>query len=220
VQLLLRYGADVNSEDKNRESPLQLAASSGRSATVKALLDNGANIDTADCVGWSALHGAVNIGDEATVRVLVENGVMISADEDGWAPLHVAVLRGSESIVKLLLENGADLKAEDSEEKTAQDWAALPDHEIEDLEWQARAKVRNRFTLTGLRIAASEGDDVRVRRLLKNGADINERDDGGWYVFLGELESIRGEFWNTSNSFLLGIGCNKIRGKILTSKSL
>ncbi|KAJ8108074.1 hypothetical protein ONZ43_g6538 [Nemania bipapillata] len=180
VRLLLLHGADVNYEDVDGDSPLHDAASTGRHETVRALIEGGANVNTADLRGWSALHAAVVIGHEPTACVLLENGAQISADKDGWTPLHVAVLKGNESIVRLLLKWGADIAAKDSEGRTALDWAALTGRELETLETSAESKVKFFFTVTGLRAAASEGDDVRIRQLLKNGADVDAKDDGGW----------------------------------------
>lgn len=182
VRLLLQHGADVNYKDLNGESPLQNAASAGHHETVRALLRCGAYVNTANLSGWSALHAAVVIGSEATACVLLENGAQISADEDGWTPLHVAVLKGNKTMVRLLLKSGADIMGEDSEGKTVLDWAALPGNEFKSLETRAQGKIRDGFTITGLRAAACDGDDVRIQQLLKNGADINAEDDGGWYV--------------------------------------
>jgi hypothetical protein len=160
---------------------------------VKALLDGGAHVNTANHSGWSALHAAVMIGNEATVRVLLDEGAEISADKDGWTPLHLAALNGDKSMVHLLLENGADITAEDSGGRTGRDWAALSEENVTDLERQARYKAKVYFTLTGLRGAASKGEEVRVRQLLKNGADINAEDDGCWYVY--NLRESNPLFW-------------------------
>jgi len=125
---------------------------------------------------------AVAGGHEKIVSLLLDNQAEFTVDANGWTPLHVAVLKGNEAMVQLLLERGAYLHATDYAGDTAIDWARFDADTIHYMEYHLREKVKNSFTITGLRIAASLGEDVRVRQLLKSGADIDAKDDGGWYV--------------------------------------
>jgi ankyrin repeat protein len=128
-----------------------------------------------------------------TVQVLLDNGVTVAADVDGWMALHLAVLKENEAAVQLLLNYGADAKAKDENGVTALDWAAL--HKdgtaIRKLEKRASSKAKKSFVIAGLCQAAYLKDVTRVRAMLANGDDINERGDGGftaliWAAFQGD----------------------------------
>ena len=114
------------------------------------------------------------------MNLLLDRHAEFSVDRDGWSALHIAVLTGDEDMVKLLLGRGVDKHATDCDGRTPQDWASLDASNLEQLLYKLRYKRKNSFTITGLRIAASQGHDVRLRQLLKNGADIDAKDDGNW----------------------------------------
>jgi ankyrin repeat protein len=184
VQLLLQNGADANFCDKEKWSstPLTAAASAGWDETVKALIDGGAFVNAVEHYGWTPLHAAIVIENLATVRVLLENGAKLTADMEGWTPLHIAVLKGNKSIVELLLANGAEIDAQDASGKTPIEWAALSEAERGNLESRVQRRDHSSLAWTGLRVEAGRGENLTVRQLLKNGADINARDAGGMCV--------------------------------------
>jgi hypothetical protein len=72
ASLLMEAGADIHAMDRNRETPLCLAARAGSLEIVEALLNRGARPD--DCLEGSAplLHAAAWSGNLALVRGLVE----------------------------------------------------------------------------------------------------------------------------------------------------
>ena len=55
VDLLLRYGADVNAVDSERRTPLQSAAWQGHESVVWLLVKNGARVDQACSQGATPL---------------------------------------------------------------------------------------------------------------------------------------------------------------------
>jgi hypothetical protein len=68
---------------------------------------------------------------------------------------------------------------------------------MEDLERKAKKRSKSGLTITGLPSEAASGDDLRVRQLLKNGADINTKDDGGMCVcFNTSMAYPVSEFWD------------------------
>src|SRR6516225_4204120 len=62
VQKLLGQGADPNTRDNDRTTPLILMASSGLTDGVEALLKKGAYVNAKDKTGWTALMGAPERG--------------------------------------------------------------------------------------------------------------------------------------------------------------
>jgi ankyrin repeat protein len=114
------------------------------------------------------------------VSLLIEHGAIFKDDCDGWSVLGLAILNGSDSMLKLLLEKGAEVTTIDGSGLSPKDWAFLSTEKLSFLNSQKIAKQKDAWTLTGLRSAAYDGKDVKIRHLLKNGADIDAKDDGGW----------------------------------------
>ena len=88
LQVLLKYGADVNVREDDGWMPLHMASSFGYSQIIQvcevdcrlpplyqmcvylqALLDYGASIDTTGQKGWTALHLATRYGHTKAVEV-------------------------------------------------------------------------------------------------------------------------------------------------------
>lgn len=59
-----------------------MAASRGKEATVKLLLENGADIEAKDSFDQTPLIAAASRGDEATVELLLEKGANAKAKVD------------------------------------------------------------------------------------------------------------------------------------------
>jgi hypothetical protein len=80
LQRLLASGrADVDARDKEKATPISVAAESGGLAAVRALLEAGADPRLMDRYGRTPLHGAAAAGDLAVARVLVEAGVEVAS---------------------------------------------------------------------------------------------------------------------------------------------
>jgi ankyrin repeat protein len=106
VQMLLDAGADPNSKDKDGRTSLSLAAESGFTAIIEALLKNN-RLDMGgdaqkDSVGrlplsWAARNGHVDAVSALLARSDLERG---QADN----PLLWAILQDSEAVVKVIVE--------------------------------------------------------------------------------------------------------------------
>jgi len=70
IKLLLKAGADVNTQGNDRNTPLMEAASSGALNNVKALLQAGANVNAEDAAGRTALSLAGSKGYTEIVELL------------------------------------------------------------------------------------------------------------------------------------------------------
>ncbi|CUS15126.1 unnamed protein product [Tuber aestivum] len=101
-------------ETKSKKSgmtPLHFAASSGRNAAVRFLIECGASVE-AKC-NWNKrapIHYAANYGHSTTAKLLYDHNADINVvcGREGMAPLHHAARMGHEVVVKFLCENGAD----------------------------------------------------------------------------------------------------------------
>ena len=112
IQLLLYAGANVGATTRlGAYTPLFLAARSGHTAVVEALLASGADPKQAASGGISALMMSASSGDADSVRMLIEAGADVNAAETGrgQTPLIFAAAYDRPDAIRMLLEHGADI---------------------------------------------------------------------------------------------------------------
>ena len=134
IKELLKYGAEVDSEDSSGMTPLMRALAGEKFEIAKIFLDHGANINHCDNDGLTALHEASNTGQLETIEFLLKHGANIDAiDDEKCSPLHLAARRNNEPFweeeqpeaVKILLKNGANPNLKDIETKTGLHYAVI-----------------------------------------------------------------------------------------------
>ncbi len=113
VRGLVAQGANIDTNDKNGNTPLYSAAEIGDLNLVKLLLDNGANIEAKNGEYQATpLHGAVENYRLDVVKLLLNCGANVNAEDKGnWTPLHYAADTNSLDIVKVLVDAHANLGA-------------------------------------------------------------------------------------------------------------
>ncbi|XP_014665385.1 PREDICTED: ankyrin-1-like [Priapulus caudatus] len=117
MDILLRYGADVDSRDRTGITPLMKACKHGGCLeTMIVLLSHAADVNaraTARQDHRTALHYAVLAGDEVAATLLLQRGarVNLGGGYDAPTPLDVAILRDDLSMIVMLMEAGADVNA-------------------------------------------------------------------------------------------------------------
>jgi len=147
LQLLIRYGANVNHEVENGQTILMIAAAhgfyvqcgndplltsyTGNTAAVKALLDAGSRLDTQNNEGDTALMLAARYARSGSVELLLSAGANVNlTNADCKTALMHAVEASGEyaennvnEIVERLISGGANLNARDVQGKTALTYA-------------------------------------------------------------------------------------------------
>src|SRR5574337_1044517 len=112
---------NVETRDRQDESPLMIAALKGELAMVQELIAKDADINKP---GWTPLHYAATGGHDEIVSLLLEHSAYIdAASPNGSTPLMMAALYGKASTVQLLLEQGADPTLKNQQGLTAIDFA-------------------------------------------------------------------------------------------------
>jgi ankyrin repeat protein len=82
VDILISRGADIESRNTARLTPLACAAGKGKVDMVKWLLKKGADVNSRSAMGWTAIKLAVQLKEAAVVRVLLKNGAYPEGEQD------------------------------------------------------------------------------------------------------------------------------------------
>ncbi|MHC4464183.1 MAG: ankyrin repeat domain-containing protein [Planctomycetota bacterium] len=167
VELLIVSGADLNVKNKDGNAPGHVALGKNNSAILDLLIAKGVDV--------SSIHLAAYLGDTAKVMNFIEKGSDVNTkNQRGLTPLHYAARRGHKEIVEVLLANGADVDARDRTGRTPAERALLDGHnEIIEL------LISNGADVYPLYLAVSMRDLDKVRRLIRDGADVNKRTQYG-----------------------------------------
>ena len=187
VKLLVTHGAQVNARDEMGKTALVHAVDRGDVAVVEALLQAGADASIADEKGTTALMYALqepspyNREGSTELRVAAAQlllkgkvGDVNAQNENGETPLMRAVDLGEIEIVKSLLDRGANINLSDVLGNTAAVRAYEKDQTvIQQLLKDKAPKLTGPVLNAFLRAAVGKKDQVRVRELLKAGADAN-----------------------------------------------
>lgn len=104
VEMLLKYGADLEMCNRDGENAMRVAARHGDIAMVRFLLSQGASHVSRK--GWTSLGAAAWGNKMDMVLFLLEHGADVR--KSGWEPLGCACKNGNLEMAKLLLDRGAD----------------------------------------------------------------------------------------------------------------
>lgn len=192
ARLLVTRGAQVNTRDEEGRTALMHAVDRGDVEVVAALLQAGADASVANQKGATALMYALqepspyNPQETAKLtkrrieaaRLLLARGTtgdVNSPNEDGETLLMRAIDLGEPELVKALLERGADANRSDVLGNTAVILAYENDQAAIQKLLSSKAKRRQpQLVLNAfLRAAIGKKDQVKVKELLKAGADAN-----------------------------------------------
>ena len=120
IYLIHTLMPDIDSLNGEGETPLLVAANSGKLHAVKWFLERGAEATYEDKGGWNALHSAAFSGDPGTIdHILTRMQAIESRTADGATPLIIAVFCRKLQGVKCLLERGANPLAKDNNGKNS-----------------------------------------------------------------------------------------------------
>ena len=87
IRGLLDQGANVNSTNKQGETPLHAASSANQSKVAMLLIQKGANVNSTTTGGWTPLHTAARFGASQVVTLLISKGANVTAvNADGRTP--------------------------------------------------------------------------------------------------------------------------------------
>lgn len=122
---LIDQGANVNTQDKNLNSPFLYAGAEGNLALVKKALEHGADFSVFNRYNGTALIPAAEKGHLEVVQLLVQtpNFPIDHVNRLGWTALMEAIVLSNggtvhTAIVQALIEGGVDVNIPDHDGKT------------------------------------------------------------------------------------------------------
>lgn len=130
-KLLSIRGLDVNFQNKEKETPLHVAAREGSRESCQMLLRKGARINVQDENGRTALHLSAYQGHSCVVRFLIKNGAYKRAkDDQNSTALHAAAAKGNLECCEILTDADRALyKEQDKRKRYALDVAFQKGHD-------------------------------------------------------------------------------------------
>lgn len=151
IKSLINEGANVNSQDIDKYTPLHVAAEKNDVDFINFLVSKGANVNVASTgAGWTPFESAIMKNSVDAMKALVKHGVRIQPVGKRFNRfLHLAVLSNAPAALKFLLESGLPVDVKDGSGST-------PLHK-----------------------AAFSGDTELIQILLKHGADISATNSHG-----------------------------------------
>ena len=188
VQFLIRvHNANMNVRDDENNTPLHVAALSGKEEVVLSLIKLGCDITLKGSLGRSLLHQACRGGNVSLVQSLIcdQNADITARDDENNTPLHVAALYGKKEIVLSLINKlGCDATLKGYLGRSllhsacAGGYVGLVQSLIHD--YNADTNARDGENNTPLHVAALNGNKEVALFLIKEfGCDINTRDPSG-----------------------------------------
>ena len=123
IELLLRYGADVNSRDSIQGTCLHHCVRSGQTKLLQKLLTAGADANIKDIFDMTPLFDALARDSLEMVRMLLPKTDLNQTDLSGRTAIHVAAHSPknplSSKYIAMLIERGVDIDASAAWDGTA-----------------------------------------------------------------------------------------------------
>jgi ankyrin repeat protein len=184
AELVLKAGADPNTTNDFRMTPLSQACTNASAEFVRLLLKNGANPNTAIATGETPLMTCAKTGNADAVGILVEYGAAVNATEPSQNQTAImwAAAERHPGVVGALIAAHADLKAHSKQGFTPIHFAARVG-DLESVKLLLAAGVdANILTaangFTPLLIATMRAQVEVALYLLDHGADPNNQAGG------------------------------------------
>lgn len=183
--LLTKDNINVNIQNKDGYSPLQIALTMDNQEAMQALMNAGADVNLQDKYGKTVLHYAIKKDDIEMVRLLAQqkNTDFYLTDKEDLTPLQIAYLGGNPFILQTLVNAGADINRKDENGMTLLHYATVKGDKSM-MEWLlkegADPTIKNILGKTPLHYVAEKGNVEMVRLITKQkDIEVNLADNEG-----------------------------------------
>ncbi len=183
VEYLITKGADLNSTNTYRYTPLHYSILRKHIDVAEMLINAGADVNFPNVWGYTPLHTCAGRNFLKVAKFLIEHEASVnSKNEVGETPLFSAVKFGLKDMILLLIQNGADVNARNNAGRTPV--FATADRNSSGIlrlliDQGADVSVADKFGITPLHRAAIAGYPKIVQILARSGGDVKVRDKEG-----------------------------------------
>lgn len=182
-QCLRQCGESIDVKDSAGQTPLQVAAFSGKTESIKQLLEQGAALEAKDNIGRTPLMHACLGKKPEVVQLFIDRKADIGVQDNvKQTPLMYACFVESHEIATSLISAGADIHTNSQHGETALHFAAKTEMLplVKDLiQKGSDVNAKGLAGQTPLHIAAFSGKTEMAKQLLDQGAAIDAKDDYG-----------------------------------------
>jgi len=112
IDLMMRYGADIDAFDKWGQIPCMMALAHGCAEIAQKYIDKGAELSHQETFfGDTCLHKAIGGGCKAAARKMIRGHIchINTPTKAGDIPLHIAASNGHRDLVDLLMKHGSSI---------------------------------------------------------------------------------------------------------------
>lgn len=210
TELLLKNGADVNAENNKYETPLHLITASiiDGAMITELLIKNGADINAKNNFGYTSLHISCLKNYLEKTKRLIDYGADVNIKDDYQenTPLHFSCHKTNYEITELLIKNGANVNSQNRKLETPLyrlcliscyklSELVLPSgsEDIADgkITFIQNGNIDQTVTYYYLYGNLYNSNFYKISQLLmKNGADINLKEENGITVLHEEARSL------------------------------
>ncbi|XP_075596109.1 ankyrin repeat domain-containing protein 55 [Balearica regulorum gibbericeps] len=206
VKLLLKMGANINTQDAFGRTSLSLATYLGWLEGCISLLRNGAKQNIPDKRGRLPLHAATAEPDVRLLNVLLQQSNLSEInhqDNEGMTSLHWAAFHNMPQHTQTLLHKGAELTLVDKDFKTALHWAVQSGNRIlcsiilDHYQGPSIINYDDENGKTCMHIAAAAGYSDIISELAKVPAcnlqalDVDDRTPLHWAAAAGKADCVQ-----------------------------
>jgi ankyrin repeat protein len=216
INLLLKYGSNVNTVDKHGNNSLHIAVMSRSLEICEMIVKYITNIDSKRHNGESSIHISCNLQLEDITRLLIKNNININVCDYSHeiTPVHYCVLLNEKNILNLLIDNNVDPNVQDIYGNTPLHYSIIENNfEI----FMILTKSKNTKNMINMNMWNLEGE-IPLHNVFKNNSEhLNEHID----IMLNDSNlSIQDSDGNTCLHFICTLGNYKEYESILVTKRL
>jgi len=181
LKLLTVDKINPNQTNEDGLTALHQACIDNLDEVVRILLENGANVNSVDSELWTPLHAACTCGNTTIARILIErNADLLALNADQNMPYDICEEDETLHYVESAMAAKGITQAQINRIRGTEEREILNDLKLKARSTAFDPNQADDTDATRLHFAAAHGFSDLARFLLKQGAQVDARDNDGW----------------------------------------